>query len=282
MKKLLLVIMCIAMCACSKAVTWEDVSEKFAQAQETAGNPYRDSEVFLAADYRKMINTVKDGIDSLENADEEKLLKIYKDVSVLENCVSDFDDEEAVYLKQLSAQIKEYVRSFYDKTLNQETLKEEIDQRFETVLSWSDEKWLCIEKRKLISWNEVEEEYETLRKEALDNMTDRKQVTEIELQQLSDTIVAYHELIKDGINDANREKADEMYKAAVILKEYTGKIKNSSCEKVAALADDTITYITGLYGGEIEDEDYDFEGRVQSAAKWSLSLWNEVTTQLKR
>ena len=73
-----------------------------------------------------------------------------------------------------------------------------------------------------------------------------------------------------------------MYKAAVVLKEYTENLKTDNCKKVAAFADDAITYIINLYGGEITDEDYDFLNRVSTAAKWSLNLWNEVTTQLKR
>ena len=113
-------------------------------------------------------------------------------------------------------------------------------------------------------------------------MTGRREVTENELEDLNQTIVYNYELIAEGIKDANRKKANEMYKAAVVLKEYTDDIKNDNCKKVAAYADDAITFIMKLYGAEVQDDDYDFLSRVNSAAKWSLNLWNEVTTQLKR
>ena len=282
MKKLLLIILCITLCACSKAPVWEDVAEKFKEVELAAVNPAETAEVFLASDYKKIINTLKSDIDSLEKIDEETMLRIYENAAVLENAVSQYQNEQAAQIKALSAKIKQLVRSYYEKGSDQAALKEELDQQFETVLNYSEDEWIAIEKRKLISWTEVENEYEALKEDAIANMTYRKDVTEIELEELNGIIVENYELIKDGINDANKEKADEMYKAAVILKEYTENLKNDNCQKVAAFADDAITYILKLYGAEVSDEDYDFANRAASAAKWSLNLWNEVTTQLKR
>ena len=282
MKKLLLIILCITLCACSKAPTWEDVSEKFSQVQEAAANPAENSEVFLADDYKKIINSLKADIDSLEKADEEMLLKIYENAAVLEKLASSYSNDQSAQIKDLADKIKELVRSYYEKGADQSAIKEELDQMFETVLNWSQDEWTSIEKRKLLKWADVESEYEALKEEAIDNMTRRKEVTENELEELNSIIVDNYLLIKDGITDANRDKADEMYKAAVVLKEYTENLKTDNCKKVAAFADDAITYIINLYGGEITDEDYDFLNRVSTAAKWSLNLWNEVTTQLKR
>ena len=282
MKKLLLIILCITLCACSKAPTWGDVSEKFSQVQEAAANPAENSEVFLADDYKKIINSLKADIDSLEKADEEMLLKIYENAAVLEKLASSYSNDQSAQIKDLADKIKELVRSYYEKGTDQSAIKEELDQMFETILNWSQDEWTSIEKRKLLKWADVESEYETLKEEAIDNMTRRKEVTENELEELNSIIVDNYLLIKDGITDANRDKADEMYKAAVVLKEYTENLKTDNCKKVAAFADDAITYIINLYGGEITDEDYDFLNRVSTAAKWSLNLWNEVTTQLKR
>ena len=282
MKKLLLIILCITLCACSKAPTWEDVSEKFSQVQEAAANPAENSEVFLADDYKKIINSLKADIDSLEKADEEMLLKIYENAAVLEKLASSYNNDQSAQIKDLADKIKELVRSYYEKGTDQSAVKEKLDQMFETILNWSQDEWTSIEKKKLLKWADVESEYETLKEEAIDNMTRRKEVTENELEELNSIIVDNYLLIKDGITDANRDKADEMYKAAVVLKEYTENLKTDNCKKVAAFADDAITYIINLYGGEITDEDYDFLNRVSTAAKWSLNLWNEVTTQLKR
>ena len=282
MKKLLLIILCITLCACSKAPTWEDVSEKFSQVQEAAANPAENSEVFLADDYKKIINSLKADIDSLEKADEEMLLKIYENAAVLEKLASSYNNDQSAQIKDLADKIKELVRSYYEKGTDQSAIKEELDQMFETILNWSQDEWTSIEKRKLLKWADVESEYEALKEEAIDNMTRRKEVSENELEELNSIIVDNYLLIKDGITDANRDKADEMYKAAVVLKEYTENLKTDNCKKVAAFADDAITYIINLYGGEITDEDYDFLNRVSTAAKWSLNLWNEVTTQLKR
>ena len=282
MKKLLLIILCIAMCACSKTVTWEDVSEKFTQVQESATDPSENSEVFLAADYKKIISTIKEEIASLDKADEDVLLKIYGDASTLEKSVSSYSNEQSAQIKQLSDKAKELVRSYYEKGSDQTVLKEELDEMFETILNWSQDEWVSIEKRKLLTWAEVESDYEALKEEAIANMTYRKDVTENELEELNQTIVDNYKLISEGITDANRDKADEMYKAAVVLKEYTKNLKTANCKKVADYADDAISYVMGLYGAEVTDEDYDFIKRAESAAKWSLNLWNEVTTQLKR
>ncbi|MBO7676027.1 MAG: hypothetical protein J6S49_00705, partial [Erysipelotrichaceae bacterium] len=255
MKKLLLIILCITLCACSKAPVWEDVAEKFKEVELAAVNPAETAEVFLASDYKKIINTLKSDIDSLEKIDEETMLRIYENAAVLENAVSQYQNEQAAQIKALSAKIKQLVRSYYEKGSDQAALKEELDQQFETVLNYSEDEWIAIEKRKLISWAEVESEYEALKEDAIANMTYRKDVTEIELEELNGIIVENYELIKDGINDANKEKADEMYKAAVILKVYTENLKNDNCQKVAAFADDAITYILKLYGAEVSDED---------------------------
>lgn len=282
MKKLLLIILCTAMCACSKTPTWEDVSEKFMQVQESATNPAENSDIFLAADYKKIISAIKEEIASLEKTDEEALLKIYGDAAVLEKSVSSYSNEQSSQIIKLSDKIKELVRSYYEKGSNQTAVKEELDEMFETILNWSQDEWVTIEKRKLLTWTEVESDYEALKEEVIANMTYRKDVTEIELEELNETIVDNYKLISEGITDANRDKADEMYKAAVVLKEYTENLKTANCKKVADYADDAISYILGLYGAEVTDEDYDFIKRAESAAKWSLNLWNEVTTQLKR
>lgn len=282
MKKLLLIILCTAMCACSKTPTWEDVSEKFMQVQESATNPAENSDIFLAADYKKIISAIKEEIASLEKTDEEALLKIYGDAAVLEKSVSSYSNEQSSQIIKLSDKIKELVRSYYEKGSNQTAVKEELDEMFETILNWSQDEWVTIEKRKLLTWTEVESDYEALKEEVIANMTYRKDVTEIELEELNETIVDNYKLISEGITDANRDKADEMYKAAVVLKEYTENLKTANCKKVADYADDAISYILDLYGAEVTDEDYDFIKRAESAAKWSLNLWNEVTTQLKR
>ena len=282
MKKLLLIILCIGLCACSKTISWDDVSEKFETLRQTAADPGENSEIFLADDYKKIITAIRSDIDSLEKADEETLLKIYENAAVLEKIASKYDNDQAASIKELSADIQQLVRSYYEKDSDQSAIREKLDQEFESILNWSEDEWLAIEKRKQISWAEVKADYETLKKEALDNMTSRREVTENELEDLNQTIVNNYEFIAEGINDANREKADEMYKAAVALKEYTDGLKNDNCKKVAAYADDAITFIMKLYGAEAQDDDYDFLSRVNSAAKWSLNLWNEVTTQLKR
>ena len=282
MKKLLLIILCISLCACSKAPTWEDVSSRFAEVQQAAANPSENAEVFLADDYKKIINSIKADIDSLEKTDEEVLLRIYENAASLEKLASAYSNDQSALIKELADKIKELVRSYYEKDADQAAIKAELDAMLETILNWDQDQWASIEKRKLLRWADVENEYETLKQEAIDNMTRGKDVTENELEDLNQTIVDNYELIADGINDVNRKKADEMYKAAVVLKEYTEDLKTDNCKKVAAFADDAITYIMKLYGAEVSDEDYDFLNRASSAAKWSLNLWNEVTTQLKR
>lgn len=281
MKKLLLIILCIGLCACSKTISWDDVSEKFEAVKQAAVDPSENSEIFLSNDYKKIITSIRTDIDSLEKTDEEILLRIYENAAALDKIASKYDNEQSSSLRKLSADVEQLVRSYYDKDRDQTSIREELDQQFDLILSWSDDEWLAIEKRKMITWADVEGDYEALKQEAIDNMTRRKEVGENELEDLNQIIVDNYELISEGINDANRDKADEMYKAAVVLKEYTEGLKNDSCRKVAAYADDAITYIMKLYGVEVSDDDYDFLNRVSSAAKWSLNLWNEITTQLK-
>ena len=67
--------------------------------------------------------------------------------------------------------IKELIRSYYDKETDQTSIKDRLDQEFDTVLSWSDDEWAAVEKRKMITWNEVEEEYAALEENAIANMT---------------------------------------------------------------------------------------------------------------
>ena len=178
--------------------------------------------------------------------------------------------------------IKELIRSYYDKETDQTSIKDRLDQEFDTVLSWSDDEWAAVEKRKMITWNEVEEEYAALEENAIANMTPRKDVTENELQDLCGVIINNYQSLAYGVNDYCKDKADAIYEAAVILKEYTEKLKGNAAEKVFNLADDAISYVRSCYGLSVSDEDYDFINRVQGASKYSLSTWNEITTQLKR
>ena len=142
--------------------------------------------------------------------------------------------------------------------------------------------WRPIEIRPLIKWEEVKDAYDALSEEVLNNLTKKKEVTEEQLVTLKNYITDNYAKIKDGVTQENEEYAKGLYSAALQLQEYTNKMKGDAAAKVNQFATHALEFIMNAYGEPIEDETYDFLNEVDSATKWTLSLWNEIVARLQK
>jgi len=287
MKRFLLMIMILFLSACSaKTVVWKDVEDRFSEIEETAIPFDEGSESFYKEDYQSVLIEMKDLVSSLVSGiDKEQIQqteKLYQLAVSLKKTVSVYDSESSSILSELSDQVIDLIKAAYGKNDDFADLQSSALNCIDSLNNWEDEMWTSIEKRKLLSWEDVFEEYEQLAADAREDLTAFRDVTEDELQQLNRIIVNGYKSIANGISEKEKEIADEIYSSAVKLQEYTRNINGDAPDKVFYFAKHALEYVENCYGKPIEDPDYDFPNEVLSAEKWTLSLWNQITALLKR
>ena len=286
MKKIITIILMILLCACSGTLKWDNVQEKYAELSDSVENIAANAEEFTRSDYSKLLNELSDGVEALQSGiskdDTETVDSLYETAVKLEKVAALFSNDSSAQLTLLAGAVKDLVVAAYNKTDGFEDLRNGVTEQIDTIKVWGDDMWSSVEILPLISWEDVKESYEELAKEVISGMPKKKEITEEQLATLKNFIVENYNQISKGVTEEKQGIAKELYSAAVQLQELTNKMKGDAAAKVNQFATHALEYIMNAYGVPIEDETYDFLNEVDSAAKWTLSLWNEIVARLQR
>ena len=285
MKKLLVLFLVILMAGCSaKTLKWEDVKESYAE-MENASTTIAKPEAYLKSDYLMIFDQIKEELTSLvkgvEKDAEDNVRALYQNAVNLEWIVSDKDNEGSNTFKDLCYGLKKIVEAAYMKSEDFDTLKNSLLEQVDAIRGWNDEQWAQVEIRATLKWADVESDYEAMEEAVKEELKKPAEVSEYDLEEPKDVILNNYEAIADGVTEVNRAKADQIYKAAVTLYEYTKELKEESGMKVASFASQAKEYVKNAYGVKPTDPEYNFDAAAAAAKKYSLSLWNEITTELK-
>ena len=286
MKKILVLLLCVLLAGCgSSTLAWDDVKEKYSAYDSEAMKLAEEYTTFLKGDYLKIIYAVQNGIDDLTSGikkDEEVTAEeLYQNAAVLEYLTSNNNSIYADKLAKLAVRIKDLVEAAYSKASDFAAIKDEITAEIEEVNSWDDEQWQQVEKHRLIPWSEVAEEYEAMEENISDDLKPAKEISENDLEVYKETIDNNYTAIQNGVTELNKKNADAMYEAGLILQYYLEDLKGDSPEKAYRLAVSACDYVKQCYG-EAASSEYNFLTEVKSAEKWTLSVWNEITTLLRK
>ena len=286
MKKIMIIILTIVLCACSSALKWDDVQDRYAQLSESVENIAQDATEFTKKDYEGLLDELSEDVQAIQTGiskdDTAAADALYETAVKLEKVAALFSNDSSAQLTLLSQAVKDLVVAAYNKSDGFEDLRNDVTDKITTIRSWGDDMWRPIEIRPLIKWEEVKDAYDALSEEVLNNLTKKKEVTEEQLVTLKNYITDNYAKIKDGVTQENEEYAKGLYSAALQLQEYTNKMKGDAAAKVNQFATHALEFIMNAYGEPIEDETYDFLNEVDSATKWTLSLWNEIVARLQK
>jgi len=284
-KKLLMVFLIVLLSACSaKTLKWEEVKENYIELENVSANTAAP-EAFMKSDYLKIFDELKEELNTLqkgiEKDAEDNAIAIYNNALSLEKLVSEKDNEDANTLKDLAYGLKKVVEAAYEKSEDFDSLKNALLEQVDEIREWSDDRWNLVELRARMKWSAVESEYEAMKEEILAELKEPSEVTEYDLEELKDTILNNYEVLSEGVNESNKAQADLVYRSAAALYEYTKELEEESGIKVASFAKQAMEYVEEMYGVKITDPDYNFNTSAAAAKKFSLSTWNEITTELK-
>ena len=286
MKKIMIIILTIVLCACSSALKWDDVQDRYAQLSESVENIAQDATEFTKKDYEGLLDELSEDVQAIQTGiskdDTAAADALYETAVKLEKIAALFSNDSSAQLTLLSQAVKDLVVAAYNKSDGFEDLRNDVTDKIAAIRSWGDDMWRPIEIRPLIKWEEVKDAYDALSEEVLNNLTKKKEVTEEQLVTLKNYITDNYAKIKDGVTQENEEYAKGLYSAALQLQEYTNKMKGDAAAKVNQFATHALEFIMNAYGEPIEDETYDFLNEVDSATKWTLSLWNEIVARLQK
>ena len=286
MKKIFTVLVIMLLCACSGKLSWDDVKDHYAELQNAADDFNDQTTVFLKNDYMSLLGKLEEYVNELESgigADESETADALFDLAAkLDRIAGLFKGDAASQLMAIANDAKDLVKAAYEKSDQFDSLKEKLLEAIDNVKEWADDQWYSVEKKQTIVWDAVEEDYAAMAEEVIENMPSRRKVTEAELEQLNETITNNYETIRYGVTVENEDIAREIYSAGLQFSEYTENISGNTPEKVHDFGQQTMQYVIECYGGPVTLENYDFLNQVQSAKKWSLSLWNELTAILKK
>lgn len=292
MKKLLTILVALLLlCSCgSKDQTWESVQGEYEELKQEIIKITENSDSFFKDDYLNAIDEIKELVPSIELSTEEanieRLQKIYKLSCSIETISSKFSGQAAAKINSLSRIIEALIKTTYDGT------QEELDSVRKDALSKIDEfdeltnkQWAEIEKKVLIKWDSVSTRLDELATQARSEMTDAKEVTEAELDELKNDIIEKYEEIAYGITSFNEDVADEIYADAIKLEAYARKTTSEQGRIVRYFALDTMSYVKQCYGKVLDESEaleQEYELSIADAKKWTQSVWNYITAELKK
>lgn len=290
MKKLLIEILAslLLISGCSEKITWDEIKNVYTQVEKDVKNSI-SMDVVLEDDYKEIINDLDEYINNIDysqnETNQDKLTKIYTAAEYLELFASLFDGNIAHSLLSLAGNSKGLVKSIYEGNKDKfNSLKQDIENQLKEINLWTKEDWSTVEKKAKLSWSDIESQIESLQEEANSELIEFDKVAETDLEELKHTIIDNYKLIQDGVTEDTDDIAKQMYEAALQLKEYTRYIYSDSADEVWQFAKDTIAYIEERYGkilSEDEKPTQNYEDEVKAASKWTQSVWNEITKDLK-
>ena len=289
MRKILILLVVVLLCSCKeKPISWQDVKEEYETIAVENSNFANDKNTFLKNDYLNIVNNINDYTDELTNnidkENQELPINLYTEAIKLDSITKLIQNNtaELSLLKDLAKNAKDLVIYAYDKNEDFNNLKNTIKDLSDQINSIENDKWLALEIKQYLSWDNVEEEFDILINETIDNLTKRRKVTENELEELKNYIYNNYQKVIYGIDDSNLDIAKEIYASALKLERYTDDIEKEAPLKVNKFAIQTMEFIEKTLGKEIDDPEYDFLNEIENTKKWTLSLLNEVTTEMKR
>lgn len=292
MKKLLTILLALfTIVGCTnKAPTWEKIQGEYEEIKQEVIDITENSETFFKEDYLNAVNELKELISSLEKSTEElntvHLQKIYKLTYSIETISSKYPGLAASKINNITRVVDALIESVYDGTDEDfETTKQEALDKLSELDELTNKQWAEIEKKVLLKWDEVAEEYDELAIDARSSMTDPKEVTEAELDDLKNDIINKYEDIAYGITIFNQDSAKDIYADAVILEAYARKTTSEQGKTVRYFALDTMSYVKQCYGKVLDESEaleQDYPLSIEGAKKWTQSVWNYITTELKK
>lgn len=290
MKKLIITILSslLLLSGCGEKVTWEEIQNVYKDVENQVKNNI-SIDVVSENDYKELVTKINDYIGQISysqsDENQDKLTKIYNAAEYLELFASLFDGNAAHTLLSLASNSKGLVKSIYDGNKDEyESLKAKIDEQIIEIENWTKDEWSTVEKKAKLAWKDVESQIESLQEEAKDNLKTFSEVAETDLEELKHAIIDNYQLIKDGVTEDTDAIAKKMYEAALQLKEYTRYINSDSADEVWQFAKDTIAYVEERYGKILSEEEkpkLNYEDEANAASKWTQSIWNEITKDLK-
>lgn len=280
-KVLMIIILSILLTGCKeKTIDWQDAQGKYEEVYAAVTLKMADCESFPAEEMSRLVDAIAEKVGNLspgvKTDVEEGLTSLYGDAVMLEQLSSRSNSLQSRSLGEFATGVQELIRAAYEKDSSFDTAKAELLAKAEEIDGWSGEDWDLVAIRKKISWSAVEDDYRAMEEEIIENLPDKDELGETDLEEYKNIILSNYELIIDGVNEKNRENADAIYEAAVALRECTADLDGEIAEKVCRFASQACEYVMASYGEKVEDPEYDFPALAKDAEKWTLSVWNEL------
>lgn len=134
------------------------------------------------------------------------------------------------------------------------------------------------------SWSEVEDEYNAIEIEAKREVDEMDNITKNDIKELTDTIRIKYQVVKNGINENNKEDAKELYKASIKLQEIAKKDGNRVNHEITTLAENGEALVKHYYGeanrnySDVLDE---FKNVLDNIKDYTDEKWNEFLDLIK-
>ena len=290
MKKIIIAIICVMMlAACSSPKeTWDTIKDKYIEIESEVKIKANSLSTIIKEDYQKLLADLSENINNISfksiKENDELLKKIYKGASYLESLAALFNGEASKELLTLSKSVKLLCEYAYDGSEEDfEDAKIDIMSQINNINTWANEKWATVEKKDIIDWNDIKDEYDLLEEE-IDDSIKPKEVTEIDLDDLKHDILDNYQEIETGITSENEEYAKQIYIAAYKLSLYTNRINDEKAKTVNEFANATMIFVKENYLNNDVEETIDnstYKQYIEDASKWTQSTWNEITKYLK-
>ena len=292
MKKLLTILVSLlVLSACgNKAPTWEKVQNEYGALKQEAIKITENSETFFKQDYLNAIEELKELVANLEKTTDEEsiepLKKIYKLTYSIEAISSKYSGQAATKINNVAKIVDALIEANYDASQEEfDAIKNETLNTLGELDEISNKQWAEIEKKVLLKWEDVADAYEELASQARSEMTDPKEVTEAELDVLKNDIIDKYEDIAYGITIFNEDSAKDVYADAAVLEAYARRTTTEQGKTVRYFALDTMSYVKQCYGKVLDESEaleQDYPLSIEGARKWTQSVWNYITTELKK
>lgn len=284
--------MCLlVLCACgNKAPTWEKVQGEYGSLKQEAIKITENSETFFKEDYLNAITELKELVTNLEQTTEEEeiepLKKIYKLTYSIETISSKYSGQAATKINNVAKIIDALIEANYDATQEEfDAIKIDALNKLAELDELSNKQWAEIEKKELLKWEDVADTYEEIASQAISEMTDPKEVTEAELDVLKNDIIDKYEDIAYGITIFNEDSAKDIYADAAVLEAYARRTTTEQGKTVRYFALDTMSYVKQCFGKVLDESEaleQDYPLSIEAAKKWTQSVWNYITAELKK
>ncbi|MGN0114354.1 MAG: hypothetical protein ACI396_03430 [Acutalibacteraceae bacterium] len=127
-------------------------------------------------------------------------------------------------------------------------------------------------------WNEAKTDYQKLENEAKTELDKQKNVTKEEVNKLIDTVKDDYAKLKNGIDENNKQTAQEMYKAAhklELLGERNETAKDSEIVRIGTHAKEYIRHLHGEGERNYSDVATDIETGLNKIGNFTEDVWND-------